>query len=42
MVYLLVKNSWGTDWGDNGYIKIEMSNEDACGLMKYPSYPKLV
>jgi cathepsin L len=40
--YWIVKNSWGTSWGDDGYIKIEMGVENACGIMKYGSFPKLV
>jgi cathepsin F len=29
--YWMVRNSWGTDWGINGYIWLQMG-EDTCGL----------
>jgi len=35
--YFLVRNSWGTSWGDHGYIKIGASN--ICGILSSPSYP---
>jgi len=39
--YWKVKNSWGTSWGMNGYILIEKSNKDLCGVLDAASYPNL-
>jgi len=40
--YFLVKNSWGEDWGDYGYIKIardSVAPEGMCGILGMCSYP---
>ncbi|KAJ6642017.1 Cathepsin L, partial [Pseudolycoriella hygida] len=37
--YILVKNSWGENWGEGGYIKMSTRNNQ-CGLANYASYPR--
>lgn len=41
--YWLVKNSWDTTWGDNGYVKIQRSDSvddnGICGIAMQPSFP---
>lgn len=43
--YWLVKNSWSTSWGDQGYVKIARSDStnDAgiCGIGMQPSFPSV-
>lgn len=38
--YYLVKNSWGADWGESGYVRIGVAEgKGICGINEHTLYP---
>ena len=39
--YYIVKNSWGADWGEKGYLRIGIEDgKGICGIQQYALYPE--
>lgn len=36
--FFYVKNSWGSSWGDKGFLRISDSSMNICGILSEPSY----
>lgn len=37
--YYIMRNSWGTSWGIDGYMLYRRNNKNQCGIASYTSYP---
>lgn len=39
--FYVVKNSWGAEWGEKGYVRMSRYRDNNCGIASFASYPIL-
>ena len=39
--YWRIKNSWGTTWGERGFIRLDRGADNLCSICSYGYYPEL-
>lgn len=37
----IIRNSWGSSWGEKGYINFDRSIQNQCYIAQYPEYPNM-
>lgn len=40
--YWLIKNSWGKNWGEHGYVRMRRNRDQQCGISLDSLYPLVV
>ncbi|NWI09219.1 CATK protein, partial [Crypturellus soui] len=37
----IIKNSWGEEWGNKGYVLLARNRDNACGVANLASFPRM-